>query len=68
MIGAFAGKVAFFGGYVGLAIGVFGVQPMPFVLSFTAYFIVLNLIEALWLKRLFVSDDVEAQRAAWGPR
>jgi hypothetical protein len=55
MIGAFAGKLVFFGAYVGLAIGVFGVQPVPFAVSFTGYFIALHLIEALWLKRLFVS-------------
>lgn len=55
MIGAFAGKLVFFGAYVGLAIGIIGVQPVPFALSFTGYFIVLHLIEALWLKRLFVS-------------
>ena len=55
LIGAFAGKLVFFGAYVGLAIGVFGVQPVPFAVSFTGYFIALHLIEALWLKRLFVS-------------
>ena len=55
MIGAFAGKLVFFGAYVGLAIGVLGVKPVPFVASLTGYFIALHLIEALWLKRLFVS-------------
>ena len=55
MISAFAGKLVFFGAYVGLAIGVLGVQPVPFVVSFTGYFIALHMIEALWLKRLFVS-------------
>jgi len=57
MITAFAGKLVFFGAYVGLAIGVFGVKPVPFVASFTGYFIVLHLVEALWLKRLFVSSN-----------
>ena len=57
MISAFAGKLVFFGAYVGLAIGVFGVKPVPFVASFTGYFIALHLIEALWLKRLFVSSN-----------
>lgn len=55
MIGAFAGKLVFFGAYVGLVIGVLRVQPIPFIVSFTGYFIVLHLIEALYLKRLFVS-------------
>jgi hypothetical protein len=55
MIGAFAAKLVFFGVYVGLAIGVLGMEPAPFAVSFTAYFIVLHLVEALWLKRLLVS-------------
>jgi hypothetical protein len=55
MIGAFAGKLVFFGVYVGLVIGMLRVQPVPFVVSLTSYFIVLHLIEALWLKRLFAS-------------
>ena len=57
MIAAFAGKLLFFGAYVGLAIGVFGVQPVPFASSLTGYFIVLHMIEALWLKRLFVPSN-----------
>jgi hypothetical protein len=55
MISAFAGKLVFFGAYVGLAIGVLDARPVPFAVSFTGYFISLHLIEALWLKRLFVS-------------
>jgi hypothetical protein len=54
MISAFAGKLIFFGAYVGLVIGVLGVQAVPFAASFTGYFIVLHMIEALLLKRLFV--------------
>ena len=57
MIGAFAGKLVFFGAYVGLAIGVLGVRPVPFAASFTGYFIALHAVEALWLKRLFVSSN-----------
>jgi hypothetical protein len=57
MIGAFAGKLVFFGAYVGLAIGVLGVEPVRFAASFTGYFIALHVIEALWLKRLFVSSN-----------
>jgi len=55
MIAAFAGKLVFFGAYVGLVVGIIGVEPVRFAVSFTGYFIVLHLIEALWLKRLFVS-------------
>ena len=57
MITAFAGKLVFFGAYVGLAIGVLGVKPVPFAASFTGYFIALHMVEALWLKRLFVSSN-----------
>ena len=57
MISAFAGKLVFFGAYVGLAIGVLGVKPVPFAASFAGYFIVLHLVEALWLKRLFISSN-----------
>ena len=57
MISAFAGKLVFFGAYVGLAIGVLDVQRAPFVVSFAGYFIVLHMIEAHLLKRLFVSSN-----------
>jgi hypothetical protein len=57
MISAFAGKLIFFGAYVGLAIGVLGAEPVPFAASFAGYFIVLHLIEALRLRRLFVSSN-----------
>ena len=57
MISAFAGKLVFFGAYVGLAIGVLGAERVPFVASLTGYFIALHMIEALWLKRLFVSSN-----------
>ena len=57
MISAFAGKLIFFGVYVAVAIGVLGAKPVPFAVSLTGYFVVLNGIEALWLKRLFVSSN-----------
>ena len=53
MMAAFAGKLVFFGAYVGLAIGVLGARPVPFAVSFAGYFIALNTIEAFWMKRLF---------------
>jgi hypothetical protein len=52
---AFAGKLIFFGLYVTVAIRAVGVEPVPFVLSLTGYFIALHLFEAFWMKRLFVS-------------
>jgi hypothetical protein len=54
VITAFAAKLVFFGAYVGLAIGVFGVPQVQFAASFTGYFIALHMIEALLLRRLFV--------------
>jgi hypothetical protein len=53
MIAAFLLKVIFFGGYVAVMLRVAGFRPVPFVLSFTGYFIGLYLMEALYLKRLF---------------
>jgi hypothetical protein len=53
MMAAFAGKLVFFGLYVGLAIAMLGIQPVPFIVTFTGYYIVLHMLEALWLKRLF---------------
>jgi hypothetical protein len=55
MMTAFAGKLLFFGAYVSLAIGVLDVPAVPFAVSFTGYYIVLHMLEALRLKRLFVS-------------
>jgi hypothetical protein len=53
MIGAFGVKLVFFGAYVTVVLKVLAVRPLPFVISFTAYFIGLHLAEALWLQRVF---------------
>jgi hypothetical protein len=53
MVAAFAGKLVFFGAYVTVMLGVLSLRPLPFVISFTAYFIALHLFEALCLQRLF---------------
>ena len=53
MIKAFAGKMVFFGAYIALMLLGLSLRPVPFVMSFTAYFIGLHLAEALCLKRLF---------------
>jgi len=50
---AFAGKMVFLGGYVAGALRGLSLSPVPFVASFTSYFIALHLAEALLLKRLF---------------
>ena len=53
MIRAFGAKMLFFGAYVAVMLEVVAVRPVPFVASFTAYFIALYLTEALLMRRLF---------------
>lgn len=53
MIAAFGAKMVFFGAYVAVALLGLGLAPVPFVVSFTGYFITLHLMEALFLRRLF---------------
>jgi hypothetical protein len=53
MMMSFAAKLVLFGAYVGLAIAVLRVRPVPFAASFTAYFIALHAAEAACLQRLF---------------
>ena len=53
MIGAFGAKMLFFGAYVAVMFTIVGVQPVPFIVSFTGYFIALYLTEALLMRRLF---------------
>jgi hypothetical protein len=53
MITAFAGKLVFFGAYVAVMLKVLALRPVPFMASFTGYFVALHLVEALALRRLF---------------
>ena len=55
MIG-FAAKMVLFAAYVIVMIGVLHVRPVPFVAGFAAYFIVLHVMEAVFLRRLLASD------------
>ncbi len=57
MIAAFGAKLVFFGAYVTVVLKLLAVRPMPFVVSFTVYFIGLHLIEALWLQRFFAEQN-----------
>src|SRR5262245_61876976 len=41
MVTAFAAKIVFFGAYVAVMLKVVGLHPVPFVASFTSYFIAL---------------------------
>ena len=54
VIAAFAGKMVFFGAYVTLMLGLLKLRPAPFVISFTGFFIILHIMEALYLRRLFL--------------
>ena len=58
---AFFAKILFYGGYVGVVVGLLKVEPIPFVASFTAYFVVLQFTEALCFKTIFTGTG---QRAA----
>jgi hypothetical protein len=53
MMAAFGFKLVFFGAYVAVMLGLLVLRPVPFVASFTTYFIGLYLIEALYMRRLF---------------
>ena len=53
LITGMAIKAVFFGAYVVIMLRVMALRPMPFVFSFTAYFITLYAMEALFMRRLF---------------
>jgi hypothetical protein len=53
MVVGLAVKAVFFAVYVALVLRVLHARPGPFVLSFTAYFVTLYGMEALFLRRLF---------------
>jgi hypothetical protein len=61
LVAAFAGKIVFFGAYVTIMLRVASFRPVPFVVSFTIYFIGLYLTEALYLRRL-ISEGMSASR------
>jgi hypothetical protein len=72
MIGAFGVKMLFFGAYVAVMLEGRRRAPVPFVASFTGYFIALYLTEALLMRRLFAADNTmlvqEASRNTRGGR
>jgi hypothetical protein len=55
LLRAFLGKVVFFGVYVAVALTAGPVRPLPFVVSFTGYFLALHLTAAVGLRRLFAT-------------
>jgi uncharacterized membrane protein YdfJ with MMPL/SSD domain len=52
MLKAFLGKMIFFGAYVAVALTALSIRPIPFIVSFTTYFIGLHVAEAVCLRRL----------------
>lgn len=48
-------KAVLFGAYVVMMLRGLGLRPVPFVVSFTSYFIALHVIEAVFMQRLFKS-------------
>ncbi len=54
MMKAFAGKMLFFGAYVVAVLRGLTLDLTPFALAFTACFVALYAVEALFLQRLFV--------------
>jgi hypothetical protein len=56
MIAALAVKMVFFGGYFVVMLRGFDLRPVPFVVSFAAYFIALHAMEAMFLRRLLMND------------
>ena len=57
MTAAFAVKLVFYAAYVSIVIGWLQVEPVPFTLSFTFYFVALHITEALYFKTLLVNAD-----------
>ncbi len=55
LIGAFGAKAVFFGAYIAVMLKGLALRPVPFVASFTSSFIALYLIEALYMRRLFMA-------------
>jgi len=53
MVEGLAVKALFFGAYIAGMLRLMGVRPVPFVVSFTSYFIALHVTEAVFLRRLF---------------
>ena len=53
MAAAFFGKMVFFAAYVTFMLRLLGLRTVPFVASFTSYFVALYLMEAFYMRRLF---------------
>jgi len=56
LLQAFVVKALFFGVYVIGVVRLLGVRPVPFVLCFTGFFVALYAMQALLMRRLFMSN------------
>jgi hypothetical protein len=54
-------KAVFYGAYVIVMLRVLALRPLPFVVSFTGYFIVLHLMEAIFMRRMFARAEANAE-------
>jgi hypothetical protein len=63
MVGGFGAKMLFFGGYVVAALRGLELRPTLFVVSFAGFFIALHVVEALFLRRLFLDSSRAVTRA-----
>jgi hypothetical protein len=57
LITGFAIKVVLFGAYVAVMLAVLDLRPIPFMASFTGYYVALHFAEALLLKRLLAAGS-----------
>jgi hypothetical protein len=63
MVKLFGAKMVFFGAYVATVVVLLLPEArIPFVVSFVSHYILLHLMEALCLRRLFAARDVDGQR------
>jgi hypothetical protein len=55
LVVAFGLKAVLFGAYVAVVLAVLDMRPLPFIASFTSYYVALHFGEALLLKRLLAA-------------
>ena len=56
LVAGFAMKLVFFGAYLAVMLRVLGLRVVPFAAAFVGYMVLLYVMEALFLRRLFVDD------------
>jgi hypothetical protein len=67
LLAGFGGKAVLFGIYVVAALALLSLRPVPFMVSFTGYYIALHVGEALLLKRLLAGTAPPAAGAQSHP-